>query len=174
MVKSSLKSSSKSPSKSVTIGRDCTNNNIYSFILMAIGIAINIVIIVSLNNLEHSNCKCAELSERRFIKEWFMFLIFFNLTIFLLFTISNEACWANFINYPFIFGSMLIFGLINIIMIIRLFIYVRILRNSCSCGYGNKEIFIFWYLIILFSMWALFAVLLFLTLLFTAIKFSNM
>ena len=174
MVKSSLKSKSlslSSPAKSVTIGRDCSKDNIYGFISMSIGIIIAIVIISSLNNLEHSNCKCADLPHRRFIKEWFIFLIFYYLIIFVLFSTSNEACWQNFMKYPYIYTSILIVALVNVIMLIRLFLYVRILRDNCSCGYGNKEKFIYWYLLIVFSIWAFLFVLILSILIFTVIKF---
>ena len=132
----------------------CIINNFIGIISIIFGIIIAAVILSSLDKLEHSNCKCAELPERRFLKEWFVFMIVYFITLLILFGFSNEACWNNFSNNPFIYGFMIIVALINIVMLIRLFIYIRLLRNNCSCGYGNKEAFIFWYLIIVFSIWA--------------------
>ena len=154
MVKSS-KSNTKSSSSftsSLPI-QSCTMGNISMYSATIIMIIIAMVIITSLNNLEHSNCKCANLPERRFIKEWFIFLILFYIILLLSFGLSNEDCWSSFYNYPFIYGIMLIVGLVNLVMFIRLFLYVRLLRNNCSCGYGNKERFIYWYLLILFCIW---------------------
>jgi len=47
-----------------------------------------------------------------------------------------------------IFGFMI--GIVEIVMLVRLFIYIRWLRNECKCAYGNEERIIYWYLIILF------------------------
>ena len=44
-------------------------------------------------------------------------------------------------------------------MLIRLIMYIKILREKCPCGYGNLEKFLFWYLIIIFSIVALFILL---------------
>ena len=149
---------------------NCTKTNIMLFIPMFIGIIISIIIIISINNIEHSDCTCAKLPEHRFLKEWFIFFIFYEISLLILFSISNKSCWYNFVNYPFIYGSIIIVALIDIIMIIRLFLYVRELRNNCSCGYGNKEAFIYWFLFIEFSVFAFLFVLLLIILLLTAIK----
>ena len=139
----------------------CIINNFIGIISIVFGIIIAAVILSSLDKLEHSNCKCAELPERRFLKEWYIIMIVYFITLLILFGFSNEACWNNFSKNPFIYGFMIIVALINIVMLIRLFIYIRLLRNNCSCGYGNKEAFIFWYLIIVFSIWAFLIVLIF-------------
>ena len=159
-------------SKSILVGKDCTKNNIFTYISCIVGIIIASFIIVSLNQLEHSSCKCTDLPHRILLKEWFIFIIIWTLLLLILFSISNEACWNNFINYPYIYVSSLIFGLINIIMLIRLFLYIRLLRDNCNCGYGNKEKFIYWYLIIIFSIWAFLIVLGLILFIFTIIKLS--
>ena len=153
------------------MAKDCSKANIMLFLSMITGIIISIVIITSINNIEKSNCECAKLPQRRFLKEWFVFFIFYEITLLLLFSFNNETCWDHFVNYPFIYGSIIIVALIDIIMIIRLFLYIRLLRNNCSCGYGNKEAFIYWFLFIEFSVFAFLFVLLLLVIILTAIKF---
>jgi len=41
---------------------------------------------------------------------------------------------------------------ISIVMIIRMLVYLNILRKGCECGYGNLEKFLFWYLAIIISL----------------------
>jgi len=171
MAKSTMSKTStmSSPANST----DCTLRNTMMYVSYSIAIIILIVIITSLNNLEHSNCKCTDLPYREYLKEWFIFSIFYIISLMAIFAVSNEECWVNFQNYPYIYGAMIIYSIIHIIMLIRLFLYVRLLRNSCDCGYGNKERFIYWYLIIIFSIWAIIIVLGFIMLLFTIIKFFS-
>jgi len=149
MVKSNIKSSSSSN----PILMNCLTQNRYMYAGKIVMMIIAIIIIVSLNNLEHSNCKCYDLPHRKYLKEWFIFLIVFYLIMLTLFSVSNEACWIHFQNYPLIYGLMLIVSIINIVMLIRTFLYIRLLRETCECGYGNKEKFLYWYLIIIFSLW---------------------
>ena len=131
---------------------DICNASTNSFYFsLTLNIILIIVILISLTNLEKSKCKCSDIPNKRFLKEWFIFLIIIQgLTIFF-FMIGKEPCYARFLNNYSIYFIMLIIGFINFIMLFRLFLYVRILRNNCPCGYGNLEKFLFWYLIIAFS-----------------------
>lgn len=131
---------------------DICNASTNSFYFsLTLNIILIIVIIISLTNLEKSKCKCSDIPNKRFLKEWFIFLIIIQgLTIFF-FMIGKEPCYARFLNNYSIYFVMLIIGFINFIMLFRLFLYVRILRNNCPCGYRNLEKFLFWYLIIAFS-----------------------
>jgi len=167
------KSISKSSTLSPVLKNECATQNLLIYISNFIAIVIFAVIIVSLNNLEHSNCKCADLPYRKFLKEWFVFAIFYIIALLSIFSVSNEACWSNFKDQPYIYAAMLIFTLIHIIMLIRLFLYVRLLRNDCNCGYGNKEKFIYWYLVIIFSIWVAIIVFTFIAILLTIIKFFS-
>lgn len=155
---------------------NCKNYNTFIYITKIITISIVIVILISLNNLEQQsklNCKCADLPHRMFLKEWFMFNIFTVVLVLIIFLVGNEECWYNFIKYPYIFGFNFIFTIINVVMIIRLFLYIRLLRDNCECAYGNKERFIYWYLIIIFCLWALILVLILLMFILTIIKIYN-
>jgi len=131
---------------------DICNSSTKSFYFsLTISIILIIVILISLTNLEKAKCKCSDISEKRFLKEWFIFLIIIQgLTIFF-FMIGKEPCYARFLNNYSLYFIMLIVGFINFIMLFRLLLYIRILRNNCPCGYGNLEKFLFWYLIIVFS-----------------------
>lgn len=167
------KSTSLSSTKIKPVIQDCTTKNMIIYVSYFISSIIFIVIIISLNNLEHSNCKCADLPYRMYLKEWFTFAIFYMISLLIIFSISNEACWDNFMKYPYIYVGMIIFSLIQIIMLIRLFLYVRLLRQNCNCGYGNKEKFIYWYLLIIFSFWAILIIFMFLIMILSIIKFFS-
>lgn len=151
----------------------CAIGNGTLFISLTLGIILNLIFISSLNNLEKlSNCDCASMPERRYLKEFFVFVIFFQLVMIILFAVSNFDCWEHFYNYPIIFASYVIVGLLNLIMLIRLFIYVRLLKNNCKCAYGNMEKFIYWYFVIVFSLIAAVVVLSIFLAIMAAIKLS--
>ena len=140
-------------SKSISISnlnnKKCKYNKIFLFIGSIISIIIFLIIISSMTHLENlSNCDCANLPYRKYIKEWFSFLIFFNVAILVLFYFSNEKCYEDFMNYPIINFSYMIVSLISIIMIIRLYLYMESLRNNCKCAYGIKEKFLYWFSLI--------------------------
>jgi hypothetical protein len=128
-----------------------TPNHVY-YISYIFGIFINLFIINALNNIEKNvECKCRNNFNKEYLKEWFMFVILLNTSYFIFFLLSNYECYdifmKEYINVIFLF---LIF-VIQIIMLIRLFIYVRWLKNECKCSYGNEEKLIYWYLLILFT-----------------------
>jgi len=147
------------------------NRSFYvSFTLMLI---IIILIIVSLYNIEKSNCECANIPEKRFIKEWFIISLILGILFFASFIFGSETCYYKFINNNYMYIFVIIFGLINYIMLFRLLLYLRIMRKKCECGYGNLEKFLFWYLVIIFSFIALMILIGLLMLIVTAIKFSK-
>jgi len=117
------------------------------------------LIIISLNNIENKSCICAKIQEKNFIKEWFIFSIFFNIIILILFIFSDMACFFYLTKktIPYIIISLV--SLISFIMSIRLIYYLNILRNNCKCGYGKLEKFLFWYLITFLSVICLIIVL---------------
>jgi len=152
----------------------CMMNNSFLFFSALIGIILNVIIVISLNNLEkNSKCKCADLPERRFLKEWFIFMIAVIIIEVVAFTVSNEQCWENFFNTPIIYMTMVIISLFGFIMLIRLFIYIRLLKNNCECAYGNMEKFIYWYLIIIFAIFIFYILLIILLLFITVLKFFS-
>ena len=110
-----------------------------------IGLIISVFILNWL--IKISKCKCTDLPEKRLIPEWFMFRIIWTM-ILLIYYIANETDMSNTILS--IFG--VIITIIDIVMIVRLFIYIRKLKESnCNCGLSKEENVIYYYLIVAFS-----------------------
>jgi hypothetical protein len=94
-------------------------------------------------------CKCTNIPERKFLPEWFSFL-----TIWVIISLGVYIAYsANPAEYPTIVTALaMIVGFINLVMIIRLFIYIRRLRDiNCDCGLSQEENIIYYYLIIVFA-----------------------
>jgi len=136
-------------------------------------IIILILIIISFKKIENSNCECANIPEKRFIKEWFIIALILSILFILLFILGSEPCYIKFIRNNYLFLYVLLFGLINYIMLFRLLLYLRIMRNKCKCGYGNMEKFLFWYLIIIFSLIALLILILTIIIIIILMKLIN-
>ncbi len=145
-----MPSSNKKQSSSLAMPT-CQTPNIILYISFTIMIIVKSIIITSLDNLEKSQCRCAKIPQLSYLKPWFIFIIIYNICILLLFITSNELCWSLFVQKYYLYVFNLIIGFVNIIMLVQLFLYVRNLKNNCECGYGNKEKFIYWYLLIIFS-----------------------
>jgi len=149
---------------------DCQNNtlNYYQYFFSTIYIILYFIIIISLSNIEKlSNCDCSKLPYKDYIKEWFTFLIIKNISLLIIFSLSDFECYRLFLRYPIILYLKLTIFLINIIMYIRLFIYLYEIRKNCNCAYGKKEAFLFWFLILYIALLLImFFLLLFLLILF--------
>jgi len=94
-------------------------------------------------------CKCTNIPERKFLAEWFSFL-----SIWMIISLGIYIAYSgNVAEYPTIIIIIkFIVGLINLVMIIRLFIYIRRLRDiNCDCGLSQEENIIYYYLIIAFA-----------------------
>lgn len=149
----------------------CKLPNNYFYIAYIFGVLINIFIINTLNNIEKRiDCKCADNSKKDFLKEWFIFLIFFNSFFLLFFIISSYECYDIYYKENMNIFFMFMISIIQIIMLVRLFLYVRYLRNGCKCSYGIEENIIYWYLLVLFI---LFITTILLTILFILILSSK-
>ena len=162
----SSKSKSNSKNKNLTYSKIINDIDIkkmieteicpyYNKILYGVYIFIIIfqsLIVISLVNIEKNACECANIPEKKFIKEWFIFNIIFNAIILILFIVSDMACFFYITKetIPYIIVSL--FSVISFIMSIRLIYYLNILRKNCKCGYGKLEKFLFWYLVIGFSL----------------------
>lgn len=116
---------------------------------------ITLLIVISLVNIEKVNCDCANIPEKRFLKEWFIIAIILKIIFISFFLFGKEECYFKFINNNYLYVFVMIFGLINYIMLFRTLLFLRVMRQKCECGYGNLEKFLFWYLVIIFSMVAL-------------------
>ncbi len=130
---------------------DCLVTNTVLLISIAIGIILNILIIISLTNIEKlANCDCSKLPYKDYIKEWVTFMIFYEIVIIIIFSLSSFKCWELFANYPPFYIINLIVMLMSLIMIIRLFLYLREIRKNCNCAYGSLETFLYWLYLIYF------------------------
>ena len=123
----------------------------FSIVIKIFTLIITMFILNWLNKIK--TCRCVNLPERKFLPEWFSFLTVW-LIISLIIYISYNA---NVAEYPIIVIVLeIIIYIINIVMIIRLFIYIRKLREiNCDCGLSQEENIIYYYLIIAFAFIAL-------------------
>jgi len=137
-------------SKEIEIKYCPTYNNIV-YITYIFKLFFIFLIILSLNNIEKIDCICANIPEKRFLKEWFIFYLCFNIFLLLSFIISDKICYYYIYKdlIPYIIISLTSF--ISLIMALRLLYYLSIIRKDCKCGFGKLQKFIFWYLIALFS-----------------------
>lgn len=131
------------------------NNSFFELIY----IIIIILIIYSLNEIDKSSkCDCGK-DNRRFIKEWFIFLLIFKILFILIFVsvspFNFETIGTIFIIF---FVIYFIIGLITFIMEIRLLIYLFDIRKNCDCVYKLKEKILFWFYIIYFSLFILYLI----------------
>jgi len=149
---SKVKSKINSTSGSNNLSYNCQIGSGIVVVGLIIGISINILIIVSLSNIEKlSNCDCSKLPYKDYVKEWFTFLIFYQIVMALAFILGSFECWELFIQYPPMNIINIVVSLITLIMMIKLFLYLREIRKNCNCAYGNKETFLYWFYLIYFS-----------------------
>jgi hypothetical protein len=153
-LKESIKSKNE---KNNIITENCSTQNMIYYISLIISIILELIIIKGLDEIYNNTaCKCDKIKNKgKYLKEWFIFMIIYKLSIFFMFLISGEECFdtINKYNIIIIFGTIV--SIINIIMLVRLFIYINSIRKDCSCSYGTTQKFIYWYLLILFSIFVI-------------------
>ena len=151
---------------------NCQDKNIFVYVNFTIMVVIISVILTSLYQIESNmKCECKDNSNKLFLKEWFLFLICYKIIVLIAFFVSGKECWDNFINYYYLFIIQMIISIISFVMAIRLFLYMRFLKNNCNCAYGGKEKFLYWYYLIIFSILALVITLFIIGMITIAIKF---
>jgi len=147
-----MRTLSKKSSKIDKIFNKCQIGNIPLFISLTLSIILFIIIITSLSKIEKlANCDCSKIPYKDYVKEWFVFMIFFYIVGIILFSVSNFECWEMFEAYPPIYIFKIIISLVTLIMFIKLFLYLREIRKNCNCAYNNKEAFLYWFFIIYFA-----------------------
>jgi hypothetical protein len=119
----------------------------FSIIVSIVSIMISLFILDWLNKIV--KCKCANIPEGLFLREWWVFLIIWQI-FFLVLYIAYET---NQDEYPIFINILsVIIAFVTIIMIIRLFIYIRRLRDmNCDCGLSPEQNIIYYYLLLLFA-----------------------
>jgi len=146
--------------KAIIEKKYCPTYNKIIYASYFLTILFNTLIIVSLINIEKLDCMCADIPEKKFLKEWFIFNLIFNFLIILFFIMSDKACYFYIHKYTPIYVITTVVYIITFIMLIRMIVYLNIMRKSCKCGYGKLEAFLLYYFIIIFSFIALFILLL--------------
>lgn len=125
---------------------------IFMFSLNIIALIINVIVFDWFNKIH--KCNCTDIPEGKYLKEWFIAMIV--ISILRLF-------------YLIIFGYdnnillilKLIITIINIVMIIKLLIYINKLKKiKCDCEMSKQENFIYYWYIFIFSLLSLFILIL--------------
>jgi hypothetical protein len=117
-----------------------------------ISVIISAIILIFINYWLNTTDKCdctKNIPEKKYLKEWFTFVIIYLIIQFIIVIASNSI--------PIVFLIFgLPFGIINLVMYIRLFIYIRKLREiDCKCGSSLKRNIIYYYLIVAFTILAI-------------------
>jgi hypothetical protein len=143
--------SSKSSNSSDTSNYSSSYGVVVFMFIVALGISFFI-----LNWLvKVDKCKCANIEEAKYLKEWYMFLIVYQVIfgIYMLATYDSEQPFAFMIISFFV-------SIIAFVMIIRLVIYIHKLKEiKCNCGMTIQENIIYYWYIVVFSI-VLFVILL--------------
>ena len=143
--------SSKSSNSSDTSNYSSSYGVVVFMFIVALGISFFI-----LNWLvKVDKCKCANIEEAKYLKEWYMFLIVYQVIfgIYMLATYDSEQPFAFMIISFFV-------SIIAFVMIIRLVIYIHKLKEiKCDCGMTIQENIIYYWYIVVFSI-VLFVILL--------------
>ena len=119
----------------------------FTIIIQIITIIIATFILDWLNKIK--SCKCTNIPERKFLAEWYSFLVLWLIFGMIMYIVYN----ADPSTYPtFFLFLMFIVTIINIVMIIRLFLYIRKLREmNCDCGLSQEQNIIYYYIILVFA-----------------------
>jgi hypothetical protein len=162
---SRITNKSPKPSEIVKTSEEVSENSYTTGLFIIIfGLVISFFILNWLTKV--NKCKCANIKESRYLKEWFTFIIFCQIIVAIYFIISGEYPYS-----PAIFIIWLIIVLINLAMTIRLVIFIHKLKEiKCDCGMSLQENIIYYWYIIGFSI-LLFVILL--ALLGFLISFAN-
>ena len=110
------------------------------------GIILTILILYWLFKID--KCPCTHIPEGKYLKEWFIIDIIFSISLLIYVLANNNLKFSNVLLFV-----ALIITLINLIMIIRLLIYIHKLKEiKCDCGLSKLENFIYYWYIVAFSL----------------------
>ena len=131
------------------IDRNKKMNKLIIIINSIIVIIILAFIIYWLNKIKA--CVCAsKIAEKKYLKEWFIIQIILIIIYMMIIIITNGDLSKSTINSMAIF--YIIITIIDLIMLIRLFIYIKKIRElKCNCGMLETQNYIYNYLIFVFS-----------------------
>jgi len=101
--------------------------------------------LIKVNNI--NKCQCANIDEGYLLKEWFMFLIGYQIFVALILIINGSLAIIMPLSI-----IMSIISIITFVMIIRLIIYIHKLRKiNCDCGFNKQQNLIYYWYIVGFS-----------------------
>jgi len=144
---------------------------------MNIELAINQIIIIGILSFvvyyltKIENCVCAsKIPEKKYLKEWFIIQIIITFIALIITTIGNYDFMSQFI----FLGIYMIFVIINLINLARLFIYIKKLRElKCNCGMLKVQNYLYYDLMIGFYIISFVLIILLIFGIYMAIKFFN-
>jgi hypothetical protein len=120
----------------------------FQLFLIVFGLLVNFFILdwlIKVNNI--NKCQCANIDEGYLLKEWFMFLIAYQIFVALILIINGSLDILMPLSI-----IMSIISIITFVMIIRLLIYINKLRKiNCDCGFNKQQNLIYYYWIIVYS-----------------------
>jgi len=148
----------------VEVSENFTNSYAFRLFMIILSLGISFFILNWLTKV--NKCKCANIKESKYLKEWFTFLIICQIIVAIYFMISGEYPYS-----PAILIIYVIIVIINLAMTIKLVIFIHKLKEiKCDCGMSVQENIIYYWYIVIFSI-TLFVILL--TLLGLLISFAN-
>jgi hypothetical protein len=125
----------------------------YMLLVIIFGLIVSIFVLNWL--IKVHRCKCANIEEGLYLKEWFMFFIAYQIIMALFFlfngNVSESSGVIGFIS--------IIISIIGFIMVVRLLLYIDKLKQiKCDCGMTKEQNIIYYYFIVVYSI-ALFFIL---------------
>lgn len=136
-------------------------SNFYNIFMIFIVLIINFFILYCLIKIQ--KCKCANIKESFYLKEWYIFKVIYLLIYLLSYSFYNKSEIFMYIN--------IIIVIIEFIMIIRLLLYIHKLKKlKCHCKMSIEQNIIYYYYIVIFSIFLLFILTL---ILFSIFSFIN-
>ena len=115
-------------------------------ILIIISIGISYFILDWL--VKVNKCKCANIEEALYLKEWYMFLIAYQIIIGIYYMVAGD----NIDKSGVLLFISIIVSIIGFIMIVRLLIFIHKLKEiKCDCGMSVRENIIYYWYIVVYS-----------------------
>jgi hypothetical protein len=143
-----------------------TSNISYYFNLIPIIISLSINFFILYWLIKVDKCKCANIEESLYLKEWYIFLVVYQIILFIM-IFFNIFIPKTDITLILLIIFSIILSITSIVMIIRLLIYIsKLKKNNCNCGMNKEQNIIYYYFIVVFSVILFFIILSLLTYLF--------
>ena len=123
-----------------------TGSTGYMLLVIIFGLIVSIFVLNWLVKVHR--CKCANIEEGLYLKEWFMFFIAYQIIMALFFLFNGNVNESSGI-LGFI---SIIVSIIGFIMIVRLLLYIDKLKQiKCDCGMTKEQNIIYYYFIVIYS-----------------------